>query len=215
MSVTGFLFGKSWRKKREYFLPYIQGKVVLDIGCAGEGDKPWETDNWFHKYIAEAAGYCVGIDHNERKVNAIREMGYNVVAVKAQGIELDRQFEVVCAFDVLEHIEDPKSFFLNVQKLLKDDGRLLLSFPNPFFFMRTLRAVFKGDGNIANDHVVWYCNGTIKSMLDRYGFKIEKITHGSGEPRLYKFIFLPKIIRHTSVYVVVNKDQEKLRSSAT
>ncbi|MBM3434998.1 MAG: class I SAM-dependent methyltransferase [Bacteroidetes bacterium] len=205
MFATQLIFGKSKRKKREFFIPYIKDREVIDIGCAGNDENPYEKEEWLHKYIAQSAKYCVGIDMDEPKVNAMKAMGYNAVAIKAQQIRLDRQFDVVCAFDVMEHIEDQKSFFDNINTLLKADGKLLISVPNPFFFWKFLRAGIRGDGNNNPEHVCWFCNSTIREHLRRYGFKVDRLEFRSGEPGLYRLIFLPKIWRHTSLYLVASR----------
>lgn len=205
MAIINVLLGSSRKKKINFFVPYLKGKDVIDIGCIGKGDNLHESDEWIHKHISEASNYCVGIDHNEKKANELNSHGYNILAIKAQSIDLDRKFDVACAFDILEHVEDPKSFFGNINSLLREDGKLLLSVPNPFCFLKWFRAFFKGEGNNDPDHVCWYCNSTIKEMMKRHGFKVEKLVFGSGEPRLYYFVFFPKIIRHTSLYVVASK----------
>jgi SAM-dependent methyltransferase len=41
----------------------------------------------------------------------------------------DREFDLVCAFDVIEHIEDDRLVFGEVSRVLKQDGVLMLSVP--------------------------------------------------------------------------------------
>ena len=41
----------------------------------------------------------------------------------------DRAFDLVCAFDVIEHVEDDRQVFAEVSRVLKDDGVLILSVP--------------------------------------------------------------------------------------
>ena len=41
----------------------------------------------------------------------------------------DRAFDLVCAFDVIEHVEDDRQVFSEVSRVLKDDGVLILSVP--------------------------------------------------------------------------------------
>jgi SAM-dependent methyltransferase len=41
----------------------------------------------------------------------------------------DQTFDLVCAFDVIEHVEDDRRAFAEVSRVLKDDGVLILSVP--------------------------------------------------------------------------------------
>jgi len=41
----------------------------------------------------------------------------------------DQAFDLVCAFDVIEHIEDDRRVFSEVSRVLKDDGVLIFSVP--------------------------------------------------------------------------------------
>ncbi len=41
----------------------------------------------------------------------------------------DRQFDLVCALDVIEHVEDDRGVFAEVVRVLKDDGVLIFSVP--------------------------------------------------------------------------------------
>jgi SAM-dependent methyltransferase len=41
----------------------------------------------------------------------------------------DREFDLVCAFDVIEHVEDDRRVFDEVSRVLKDDGILIFSVP--------------------------------------------------------------------------------------
>lgn len=206
MSIISVFFGKSRKKKIEFFVPYVRNRDVIDIGCAGEG--PYDKKNWIHEHIEAASKYCIGIDHNEGRVSELRLLGYNVVFGDATNIKIDRQFDVVCALDVIEHIEDLKSFFENVDKILKNEGSLLISIPNPWFFLRFVRCIIKGDGGVHPDHVYWFCSGTITELLRRFGFKVQRLEFGSGEPRLYYLYFLPKVLRHASIYVVAAKARD-------
>jgi hypothetical protein len=58
---------------------------------------------------------------------------------------------------------------------------------------------------IGLDHVQWFYLRTLRKLLRRYGFEIENLEFGSGEARLYSYKFLPRVLRHTSVFVVAHK----------
>ena len=206
MSLMTYLFAPSRIEKIKFFTPYVKGKKVIDIGCAGEGEKPFKKSDWVHKHISEAAEHCVGVDHNEKTVKELVELGYNIVLADAQGLNVDGKYDIVCAFDVIEHVEDLTSFFGNVDSLLDESGKLLISVPNPWFFQRFIRCFIKRDVGVNPDHVYWFCEWTITELLRRYGYSVERLEYGSGEPRYYSYWLLPKILRHTSIFLVAVKN---------
>ena len=199
--------GTGVKKKIAFVLPYVQNKEVLDIGCAEAGieDSPYTKEDWIHKHINSASKYCMGLDMDKKMIKKLQELGYNIIQGDAQSFNLDKKFDIVCALDVIEHIEDVKGFLLSVNRALKPDGKLLLTTPNPWFFLRFVRCFFRGDGGAHPEHVHWFCNSTIVELLRRYEFEVEKLEFGSGEPRLYRLFFLPKSLRHTSIWIVAHK----------
>jgi 2-polyprenyl-3-methyl-5-hydroxy-6-metoxy-1,4-benzoquinol methylase len=147
----------------------------------------------------------LGIDKDEKMVKRIKKLGFNVIVGDAQNFRLVKKFDVICALDLIEHIEDVKGFLTSASNALQSNGKLLLTTPNPWFFLRFIRCFFKGDGGAHPEHVHWFCNNTIIELLRRYEFKVEKLVFGSGESRLYSYKFLPKSLRHTSLWVVAYK----------
>jgi len=54
--------------------------------------------------------------------------------MKQDGHELpfgDNTFDVLCSFQVIEHLEKPEHFFKEANRVLKKDGLLIISTPNP------------------------------------------------------------------------------------
>jgi SAM-dependent methyltransferase len=54
------------------------------------------------------------------------------IAVSAEISDLpfsDRQFDLVCAFDVIEHVEDDRQVFCQVSRVLKDGGFFIFAVP--------------------------------------------------------------------------------------
>ena len=207
--IASFLtgVGAGDKKKIEFIIPYVQNKDVLDIGCAEAGieDSPYTKEDWIHKHINSASKYCLGIDMDTVMVKTISKLGYNIIVGDAQNFKLEKKFDVVCALDVIEHIEDVKGFLTSASNALKPDGKLILTTPNPWFYVRFIRCFFRGDGGAHPEHVHWFCNTTIIELLRRYDYKVEKLVFGSGEPRLYRNKFLPQSLRHTSIWIVAHK----------
>lgn len=99
--------------------------AIADFGC-GRG--------WLSHKLA-AFGQVTGFDISERSVeNARRSFpAINFVCLDAsEPVPADHRerFDLVVSSEVLEHLEDQPTYLANINTLLKNDGRLLLTTPN-------------------------------------------------------------------------------------
>jgi len=116
----------SWyymEQKGEYKVAceYVQpDDYALEIGC-GQGH--------FAAFLP-SVNYT-GLEYNNQAVAACRNKGLNVraTALKYFARRNKDRFDVVCAFQVLEHVPDPRSFIASCVYCLKPGGRLILSVP--------------------------------------------------------------------------------------
>ncbi len=105
-----------------------QTDSVLEVGC-GLG--------FFLKNLSDSGIQAVGLELNpkaiavchEKKLNAINEL------IEEHSNKNPEKYDVVCAFQVLEHIYDIKSFIDGCCKALKPGGKLIFAVPNnnPYF----------------------------------------------------------------------------------
>lgn len=94
---------------------------LLEIGC-GKG--------YFLRSIEAQVKSATGLEFNEK---AIRDKVTSADILHAPIEEMaatGRKFDVICAFHVLEHVTDPRSFIEHALACLSDDGTLILSTPN-------------------------------------------------------------------------------------
>ena len=91
---------------------------------------------------------------------------------------LDEEFANVIAGDVIEHLENPSSFLREVNRILKKDGRLILSTPQANDWWTTLHNWFFRSMINDPDSGEHLQNWTFLDMirlLKKSGFKVEKI----------------------------------------
>jgi ubiquinone/menaquinone biosynthesis C-methylase UbiE len=102
--------------------PIIVNGKLLDIGC-GNGE---------YINMAKHFGWdTYGIELNENAVNIARSIGLKVKKGVAEKIEYkDEFFNVVRVWNVLEHIVSPRKALLEIVRVLKKGGYLLLYVPN-------------------------------------------------------------------------------------
>lgn len=86
--------------------------------------------------LAAQRGYRVsGIDHDPSAVRAAQEI-YGVSEVETMSAEeflaheWDRRYEVICLFDVLEHLQDPLKVVRGLARLLAEGGHLVCTVPS-------------------------------------------------------------------------------------
>jgi len=111
---------------------YPAGSRWLDLGCA-------------YGYLvadARAAGFrAVGVDVSAYALARVAAAAPTVAGCVARGVLehlpfADASFDVVSAFDVLEHVVDPEAALQEIGRLLRPGGVLVGATPDPLLFDR-------------------------------------------------------------------------------
>jgi SAM-dependent methyltransferase len=109
----------------------IEGATkIIEIGC-GSGE--------FIARARDEKGLPVeGLEQNPEAVEGARRRGLLVSAGDVREIALERPagYDVVCSFQVLEHVPVPRDFLDSCLALLRPGGKLLLGLPNSRSFLR-------------------------------------------------------------------------------
>lgn len=104
----------------------VRGKTVLDAGC-GDG---YGTD-----MLAQTAARAVGVDRSAETVDLAGRryrrpnLTYRVCELH-RIIDVGEPFDVVCNFQVIEHLPDPKPFLEQARQVLRPGGCLIVTTPN-------------------------------------------------------------------------------------
>jgi SAM-dependent methyltransferase len=104
----------------------VRGKVVLDAGCG---------DGYGTNMLAQTAMRAVGVDRAADSITRAAQryrhpsLTYRACALDRLG-DLGEQFDVVCNFQVIEHLHDPKPFLEQVRRVLRPGGSLIVTTPN-------------------------------------------------------------------------------------
>lgn len=111
----------------EYAVPFIKGKKVLDIGCG----LAYGTS-----LMSAHAFEITGFDYDESTVNEnrnrycdIKNLNFVQGAVPPLPLE-DKAYDVITAFQFIEHIHPRKEFIKESLRVLKPGGVLLVTTPN-------------------------------------------------------------------------------------
>lgn len=168
----------SLRDRFEVVMPLLQAESVLDLGCASRFGRP----DWLHGLLSEKIPDLVGIDINEVTVEKLQGEGYDVQLADARNFDLGRQFDAVFAGELIEHLDDVRGFLTNVRRHLRPGGRLVLTTPNAFYVGNFVYR-FGGHGQVHPEHTCWYCEDTLRRVLEINGFsKVEIMFAGHTSP---------------------------------
>ncbi|MFH0803755.1 MAG: class I SAM-dependent methyltransferase [Candidatus Tagabacteria bacterium] len=109
------------------FLPIAKNDAVLNIGC-GEGQQAVIYKDSFKK--------MVGIDINQNRLDTAKKLmeqygvkNFEMICANVENIPLNEKFDKAIAIDIIEHVINPAKVVSEIKRLLKDDGKLLITFP--------------------------------------------------------------------------------------
>jgi len=89
----------------------------------------------------------------------------------------EKQFDVIIAGDILEHVDNQGLFLDNVHKHLKSDGVFILTTPNAKWLTVMLKT--------SPYHTLWHDYDTLSLILSRHGFEIEWFRYYCGNKPHY------------------------------
>ncbi len=100
-----------------------EGFKILEVGC-GTGH--------FLSHLKEKNYSTSGIELNQKAVEVAQSKGLDVQNILIEDFSKHNieKFDVVCSFQVLEHINDVKSYIENCLLCLKKGGKLIIGVPN-------------------------------------------------------------------------------------
>jgi 2-polyprenyl-3-methyl-5-hydroxy-6-metoxy-1,4-benzoquinol methylase len=154
------------------------GERVLDVGC-GEGR--------FAAALLDAGAQVVGIDVAEEPLRRARaerpEFDLRRVPVRGEWPLPDASFDAVWAGETIEHVADTAAWLSEVRRVLRPEGRLLLSTPahGPLTLLHLAlsRRAFAAHFNPRSDHLRFYSRTTLVELLEDFGF-LDVETTGLG-----------------------------------
>lgn len=109
---------------------FSSGKLVLDAAC-GSG--------YGSAMLAENASAVVGVDISQEAVDysrahyAASNLRFSAADCLALPFPADH-FDLVVAFEIVEHLHDPAAFLAELDRVLKPSGLLIISTPNRLYY---------------------------------------------------------------------------------
>ena len=165
--------------------------IVLDYGC-GFG--------LFTAWVAEKSQYVDGIDLEENEIEVaklITGTRKNITFSNARITDLDSAYyDTVISNQVAEHVHNVGNYLTQINRVLKNNGRLIISIPNvssPRYFLPPLSRKFtkylrRRSANILeeydkpNSHINSWDAYHFTTLLASCGFKLENLVYCENVP---------------------------------
>jgi 2-polyprenyl-3-methyl-5-hydroxy-6-metoxy-1,4-benzoquinol methylase len=154
------------KEEYNYASQYIKSShSVLEIG-SGKGA--------FAQKIA-SQNY-VGLEFSQTAMELAKQNKITILnqSIQQHSVDFPETYDVVCAFQVLEHISDPNSFIDTSLKCLKPGGLLIYSVPSADSFISLAK------NNILNmppHHVTWWSDKSLEYIGQKYNLKFIEVHH--------------------------------------
>jgi 2-polyprenyl-3-methyl-5-hydroxy-6-metoxy-1,4-benzoquinol methylase len=147
---------------------------VLDIGCTGRKGSGRLPDHagTLHHAIRPVCASLTGIDIDAGGVEAMRAAGYRVVLGDAASVRLNQAFDVIIAAEVIEHLSNPGAALANLKTHLKENGTLVVTTCNPFYYRQQSRILRHGIIQVNATHTCWFDPLTLDRMLQSAGLLV-------------------------------------------
>lgn len=157
---------EAYERVLDSFEPYRKTNRLIDVGC-GIGyflevakRRGWEV--YGTEYTEEAVSICEG-------KGASMQLGpLNTANYEAES------FDIICSFEVIEHINNPLLELASFNKILRKGGLVYCTTPN---FNAVERYQLGADWNVLTypEHLSYYTPKTLKRVFKEAGFSTKKM----------------------------------------
>jgi len=155
-----------WKWEHEETTQFLKDNIsVLEIGCA-EGD-------FLEKIISKFKIKATGIETNHDTIKKVESKGIKVFEETIQNHSLANKemYDVICSFQVLEHIADVGSFIESCLLCLKPKGLLIFSVPNNQSFISETDQIL----NMPPHHAGLWDEHSLRSIASIFNLEIDRI----------------------------------------
>lgn len=180
------------------------GNIVLDVGC-GQGE--------FANYVFENDAKFIGLESSENAKRLAKTKDIDILNLSIQSYALDNpeSVDIVTSFQVLEHVNEPKSFIEAKLKALRSEGLMIIAVPSEDSFIAD---VTNGVLNMPPHHLTRWSDKTLEFIANFFDLELVSLTHEKVETvhtRLYwntviqSYFLKPKLIDTSFKRKVISK----------
>jgi 2-polyprenyl-3-methyl-5-hydroxy-6-metoxy-1,4-benzoquinol methylase len=165
------------------------GDSILEVGCANGN---------FRMHLPEAIDYS-GLEFNQKAIDIARSRGINVYKKSLGEFAANHagRFDSVFAFQVLEHVSQPRQFLLDMMNVAKPGGMVVFSVPSEDSF---LREEVNNITNFPPHHATRWPDSTFQRLSQLIGGELIDVVHedlSSNHRRAYANAMIWRMITGT------------------
>lgn len=175
------------KQEYEYASNFIgESDSVLEVGC---GKGAFSTKILTEKYT--------GIEFSHKAAQIAKEQGVKVIneSIQEHVIKHRGAYDVVCSFQVLEHVDNINSFIQSSLDCLKTDGLMILSVPSFDSFSKYL-------SNLSLDmpphHVTRWTDKALTNITNYFDIELVEIIH---EPlqMIHRHMYIKSLLKKSFI----------------
>lgn len=168
--------GKRSQKLLSILKDQVKNKKVLELGC---------STGYFGAILKSFGANVVGVDISDEAISQAKK-----VLNKALTLDLNKdplpffanEFDFVIASEVIEHLFEPVDLLKKVSKIIKNDGKFILTTPNFLYWGNRVKFLigdfkYQDSGVFDRTHIHFYTYKTLMEDLRTAGFGVVKESH--------------------------------------
>ncbi|MCK4257159.1 class I SAM-dependent methyltransferase [candidate division WOR-3 bacterium] len=146
-----------------------KGERILDVGC-GTGEFCYFLKKKY-EVVPE------GIDVNEKALK-IASSNYPDISFKNVKLkDMDKDiYDAVTMIEVVEHLPKPLNTLRSIKRLLKKEGRIVVSTPNRWAFLHKIKSAITGYDYLYDPlHIQLFNHKSLLSLFLKAGLNVDKV----------------------------------------
>ena len=173
----------------------LPGERVLDIGAK------WGGLGLCARGLGLGIHYT-GLELSEDNVRKAAQLGLDVrLSDVSEPLQLgDHGYDCVVCLELLEHLATPAVLLAEIRRVLKPEGRAVLSVPNPYSWVEIYREVFRRPD--PEGHLNGFTTPLMENLLALAGFRLERRLGTSLRiPKTLRLLSTNSILARSRIYV--------------
>jgi 2-polyprenyl-3-methyl-5-hydroxy-6-metoxy-1,4-benzoquinol methylase len=142
--------------------PYLQeAKSLLEVG-PGEGN--------FLQWANQSGFACTACEQSSMLSGQLAAQGYQVIQSEFETASIDRQFDAIFSFHIIEHVVEPLDHLKHAYALTVAGGHMIVATPNSGSWQHRLNPRMSVNFDMAHIHV--FSKQSLKMLAEQAGWQV-------------------------------------------